>query len=71
MERVTFALTGMSCGHCVATVEKALSGVEGVTVEQVGINTATVELDPRVTSASLVAAVLDAAGYPVQTSAAI
>jgi Cu2+-exporting ATPase len=35
-----FKVSGMSCGHCRARVEKALNGIEGVS--------ATVTLDPPV-----------------------
>ena len=35
MERVTFALSGMTCGHCVASVTKALKNIDGVRLEKV------------------------------------
>lgn len=44
--RVTLAVDGMSCGHCVSAVATALQGVAGVTVDQVSIGAATVSLDP-------------------------
>ena len=31
-ETTTIKIDGMSCGHCVQSVRKALEGVEGVTV---------------------------------------
>lgn len=39
MESVTLEIGGMSCGHCVAAVKRALSGVPGV-------GEAVVTLDP-------------------------
>ncbi|WP_054708499.1 copper chaperone CopZ [Bacillus sp. JCM 19041] len=30
MENATIQVTGMSCGHCVASIEKALSALSGV-----------------------------------------
>ena len=65
MQHATFEMSGMSCGHCVKAVDKALQQAEGVTVEQVAIGSATVAYDPQQTSAEAIAAVIDDAGYPV------
>ena len=65
MGTVTIEINGMSCGHCVAAVQKALAGVHGVTVESVQIGSATVVLDPALTTRSAVEAAIDAAGYHV------
>ncbi len=50
---------GMMCNHCKASVEKALSGVAGVTAVTVDLagNSATVTCDAGVPDAELVAAV--------------
>ena len=65
MERVTLNITGMTCGHCVGAVSKALRGLEGVDVESVGVGSATLSFDPaKVTRARLDAAVADE-GYTV------
>ena len=37
----TLAIDGMSCGHCVASVQKALAGVSGLTDAQVSVGKAT------------------------------
>ena len=65
MDTVTIGINGMSCSHCVAAVQKALAGVHGVTVEAVRIGSATVVLDPELTTRSAVEAAIDAAGYEV------
>lgn len=66
MERITLKVSGMSCGHCVQAVRKAIAGVEGVTLEDVAIGSATVSYDPaRTTVGALVDAVADA-GYEAQ-----
>jgi copper chaperone CopZ len=53
----------MTCGHCVASVKKALQGLEGVEVEQVAIGSATVAYDPaRATPDAIARAVTDS-GY--------
>ena len=62
----TILIDGMSCGHCVAAVRKALEGVGSVTVKNVAVGSATLEFDEaRVTDSEITAAV-DAAGYSVR-----
>ena len=61
METTALAITGMTCGHCVAGVRRALAAVPGVQVQDVRIGAATVTTD-GVPAAALVAAVEDA-GY--------
>jgi copper chaperone len=65
MQHATFEITGMSCGHCVKAVDKALQQTSGVTVEAVAIGTATVAYDPAQTDAQQIAQVIDDAGYSV------
>jgi copper chaperone CopZ len=45
MEQTTIQIDGMSCGHCVSRVQKALSRLEGVHVDQVEIGSARVTYD--------------------------
>lgn len=69
MERLTLEISGMSCGHCVAAVSKALKELDGVNVESVKIGSATVEYDPaRVTPGTLIGAI-DDAGYSATEAA--
>jgi len=63
MSQATLKIDGMSCGHCVAAVKKALEAVEGVSVQNVAIGSATVSYDPAVTSADTIVAAVDDAGY--------
>ena len=65
MSQATFSISGMSCGHCVKAVDKALAAVAGVTRADVTIGTATVEFDDTRTSADAIGAVIDDAGYQV------
>ncbi|BAH39946.1 MAG TPA: copper chaperone [Gemmatimonas aurantiaca] len=61
MQSLKLEISGMSCGHCVKAVDKALSKVDGVTVQSVGVGEATVSFDPsRATSQQLAEAVADA-----------
>ena len=38
METKTFAVNGMACGHCKASVEKALTALNGVENAEVNLN---------------------------------
>lgn len=63
----TLKIEGMMCGHCVAHVQKALAGVDGVGNVEVNLKkkTATVELLEEVNNETLVSAVVEA-GYEVK-----
>ncbi len=63
MERVTIQIDGMSCGHCVAPVGRALRAVPGVDVEQIGIGSATIAYDPGAVSLDRIRAAVRAEGY--------
>ena len=65
MERLTMKIDGMSCGHCVAQVTKALKAIDGISVEQVGIGTATVSFDPGSTPEARVTGAIEDQGYTV------
>lgn len=66
MTEHSFAVTGMTCGHCVAAVSDELHGVAGVSAVRVdlvpgGTSTLTVASDRPLTDGQ-VAAALDLAG---------
>ena len=65
MNRMTIQIDGMSCGHCVGQVTKALKGVDGVQVEQVKIGSATVAYDPAATSEDRITQAVEDQGYAV------
>lgn len=69
MSTMTMKVDGMSCGHCVMSVERALSEIEGVKVEQVKIGSAVVQFDAAKVSASKIAEAVEDAGYAVVESA--
>ena len=64
MESKTITISGMSCGHCVTAVTKALTAVPGVTVQAVQIGSATVELE-SVAALAAAEAAIDEAGFDV------
>lgn len=65
MANVKLRVSGMSCGHCQATVEQALKGAAGVYSAVVDLQTGEAEVDfedDAATTAQLIAAV-ERAGY--------
>jgi copper ion binding protein len=60
---MTLKIDGMSCGHCVARVEKTLSKLDGVIVNHVEIGSADVLYDPEKTPFARIREALDDAGY--------
>ena len=65
MERVTMDIDGMTCNHCVGSVDKALKSLAGVTVEDVKIGRATVSYDPAATTTDRIALAIESEGYAV------
>jgi copper chaperone len=70
MEELTLAITGMSCGHCVARVKQSLASVPGVQVRDVSIGSASVAYDATAASPGDIATAVSAAGYPARAASA-
>jgi copper chaperone CopZ len=66
MEHLTLKIDGMSCGHCVARVEKALKKLDGVNVERVEIGAADLTYDPAKIPFARIREAIDDAGYTAQ-----
>jgi copper chaperone len=64
MSKVTVHIEGMSCGHCLNAVNKALNGVSGIQVGSVQIGRAELEVPSDGPSLEAIAAAIKAAGYP-------
>jgi len=67
MEKVVLNVEGMSCGHCQAAVEKAVSGLTGVESVKVDLGEKKVEVEfnsSQVTLAAIKDAIEDQ-GYDV------
>lgn len=70
MDRTSLQISGMSCGHCVGSVEKALKTLDGIEGASVTIGAADVTYDAsRVTPADIARTVSDA-GYAATVSGA-
>lgn len=61
-------IEGMSCGHCVAAVQRALGSVEGVDVERVEIGEATLGVSDEQQLERAIAALQDE-GYEASLAA--
>ena len=71
MQHLTLRIDGMSCGHCVARVEKALSRLDGVHVRRVDVGAAEIDYDPARTPFAQIRQAIDDAGYtarPVESA---
>jgi len=66
MDKLTLAIDGMSCGHCVARVKQALTATPGVEVNDVSVGSAVVTYDASTTSPEKIASAVSAAGYPAR-----
>lgn len=69
MSTQTYAVTGMTCEHCVRAVSEEVAGIPGVTGVQVDLETGglSVTADAPVEDAAVAAAV-DEAGYALATT---
>lgn len=65
----TFAIDGMSCGHCVAQVTKTLSAVPGIQIRSVDIGIAQVSAEDSKAVQTALASLAEA-GYTARTTQA-
>lgn len=68
MDKLTLAINGMSCGHCVSRVKQTLAALPAVQVKDVAIGSASVAYDASATTPEQIAAAVSAAGYPATAS---
>lgn len=66
MATSTYTVTGMTCGHCVGSVQKEIGKIDGVTSVDVDLASGLVKVESAapLTDADVIAAV-DEAGYEV------
>lgn len=69
MKTMELKIEGMSCGHCVMSVRRALSKLPGVEVMDVRIGGATVALDPSKAGEAGLAEAVGGAGYVLVSAA--
>jgi len=63
MQRLTLHIEGMSCGHCLNAVSRALSGLPGVEVESLKMGRVDVRYDEGVVDSSRIETAVADAGY--------
>jgi copper chaperone CopZ len=68
MEKLTLQIDGMSCGHCVARVEKALSSLAGVAVKKVEVGSAEMSYDPSRVAPDRILEAVDRLGFQPQVA---
>ena len=71
MQPLTLKIDGMTCGHCVARVEKALAKLDGVHVRRVNVGSAEIDYDPARIPFARIRQAIDGAGYtahPVESA---
>ena len=69
MDTLHLDIDGMSCGHCVSSVKKALTAVDGVSVDAVTVGSAELRYDPNKATAEAILEAVAEAGYPAHASA--
>ncbi len=65
MTKTTFSVHGMTCGHCLQTVDRALRSLPDVTVDRLSIGSATVSFDESRVKSELIAKAIEDVGYRV------
>ncbi|HDR7668124.1 Copper-ion-binding protein [Bacillus cereus] len=68
MEQLTLQVEGMSCGHCVNSIESSVNELNGVEQVKVQLAEGTVEvtIDSSVVTLKDIVAVIENQGYDVQ-----
>ena len=66
MEELILNIDGMTCGHCVGQVTKALAQLDGVQVKIVKVGEALVAYDQREISPADIARAVNEEGYEAQ-----
>jgi copper chaperone len=61
----TMTIAGMSCGHCVAAVRRALGDIDGVEVRDVSVGAAEIAYDPGTVDRGANDAAIEDAGFSV------
>jgi copper chaperone len=65
MTKKTISIHGMTCGHCLRTVDAALRALPGVTIEHLKVGSATVSFDESVIAEDRIDRAIEDAGYHV------
>ena len=69
MERLQMEIQGMTCGHCVGAVKRALGGVDGVAITSLSVGRAEVTYESAKADVQSILAAVSDAGYPARATA--
>ena len=69
MRDLTLHIDGMSCGHCLNAVNRALAALPGVEIESVRIGRADLRYDEGTVEPSRIAEAVTGAGYRTTVAA--
>ncbi len=69
MTHLSMRIDGMTCNHCVGAVRRALTDINGVTVDEVELGIAKVHYNASMTSASAITQAVEEEGYAVVSAA--
>lgn len=65
MAEITLKIEGMSCQHCVKSVQQALDRIESVRSAAVSIGSVTVDVNDPAVNKNMIVKVIQDAGYKV------
>lgn len=65
MKKKEIIISGMSCGHCVKSVIKALGGIPGLILDEVQVGRAIIQVDELKVSDELLKTAIEQAGYQI------
>jgi copper chaperone CopZ len=66
MTDITLTISGMSCGHCLNAVNKALATVPGVEIKSVRLGRAELRVADNSDASDRARSAIEAAGYHVE-----
>jgi copper chaperone len=68
MQTLSFDVTGMTCGGCTGSVQRALSKLDGITQAEVSLSpgAATVVIDPAKVTPAQIESAISQLGYPAK-----
>lgn len=66
MKDIVIAISGMSCGHCLNAVNRALAGVAGIEVRSVQVGRAELRVPDGGDATTEAFAAIEDAGYKVE-----
>ncbi|HWA40128.1 MAG TPA: cation transporter [Gemmatimonadales bacterium] len=69
MNTLKLTIDGMSCGHCLNRVQKALAALPGLQIASVQIGQATLQYDPAQYAPEAIADAVTKSGYRAQVIA--